>query len=138
VPEGGDNRANWGKFSLEIILKQFAVMTNQTHMAMTTLLQLLKKYRPETYYDLLPATGKQLLHIDGMDFDGNSSELPKPKLIENGKYLHYGLELALSGNSPGVYHRHALMTEFAKLYKSKVEVVPHPIRKKVFFFRPYF
>ena len=93
----------------------------------------LEKYRPETYYDLLPATGKQLLHIDGMDFDGNSSELSKPKLIENGKYLHYGLESALSGNSPGVYHRHALMTEFAKLFKSKVEVVPHPIRRKVSF-----
>lgn len=60
--------------------------------------------------------------------------VPKPKPIEfenGGKYIHFGLESALMGESAGVYSRDANLLQFAHIYKTNPELVPDAIRAQV-------
>lgn len=52
------------KFSLKTILQHWAVLTDQTQMALTSLLTLLKENHPVPDYSSLPWTGKALLSKD--------------------------------------------------------------------------
>lgn len=52
------------KFSLKTILQHCAVLTDQTQMALTSLLTLLKENHPVPDYSSLPWTGKALLSKD--------------------------------------------------------------------------
>jgi hypothetical protein len=36
----------------------------------------------------------------------------------NERYIHFGLECALAGDSPGLYHRHADVLQQAAIYKT--------------------
>jgi hypothetical protein len=119
---------------METILKQFAVYTNQPLSNMTVLLKLLKKYRPDPHYDLLPCTGRKLLDIDGQDIGDSNAKLPEPDVIDNGKYFHFGVEKALIGKSPGVYHKYAHLGHFVELCKTRKELVPLPLIKQVISF----
>lgn len=58
--------------------------------------------------------------------------MPKPVVFENGgKYIHYGLESALMGESPGVYSRDGNIFQYAVIYKTNPELVPDAIRDQV-------
>jgi hypothetical protein len=60
--------------------------------------------------------------------------VPKPKPIEfenGGKYIHFGLESALMGESAGVYSSDANLLQFAHIYKTNPELVPDAIRAQV-------
>ena len=76
---------------------------------MTYLLKLLKAHEPVPSYSSLPNTGRELVRIDGTDVSkfksGLSTQLPSPTVINDGKYIHFGLENALCGDSPGVVDR---------------------------------
>jgi hypothetical protein len=94
------------------LLRHFAVYTNQKQNHMTYLLTLLKLYEPHPYYSLLPSTGKELLKIDGGDWPITSNETSPQKLpaaipINDGKYIHFGIENALNGTSVGLTNRDA-------------------------------
>ena len=96
------------KMTLIKLLRHFAAYTNQKQEQLTYLLKLLKLYEPTQNYCLLPSTGKELMHIDGNDWHTVSREipisrkLPSPGHINDGKYVHFGLDNALSGNSAGL------------------------------------
>ncbi len=49
----------------------------------------------------------------------------------NGRYTHFGLECALAGDSPGLYHRHADLLQYAAIYKTNPKALPLSIRRKV-------
>lgn len=88
---------------------------------MTYLLMLLKLYEPEENYSTLPNTAKELIKIYGFDWPSNDQQQSSPKLppassLGNGKYLHFGLENALSGESPGIVHRDADLFQFVNVY----------------------
>ena len=78
------------------------MLTDQTYDNMTALLSLLKEHKPDPCYDTLPSTGEGLLPL-------KSYNLPQPIEVKDkngkivGKYIHFGLENALLGNSPGIY-----------------------------------
>jgi hypothetical protein len=58
--------------------------------------------------------------------------MPKPVDFENGgKYIHYGLESALMGESPGLYSRDANIFQYATIYKNNPELVPDAIKSQV-------
>lgn len=117
------------------LLQHFAVYTNQSQKSMTYLLTLLKVHEPTPSYSLLPKSGKELIKIDGRDFSKNKSgislDLPKPVQINEGKYVHFGLENALNGDSPGVVNRDADLMQFVDLYVDVPNILPKPILKRV-------
>jgi hypothetical protein len=49
----------------------------------------------------------------------------------NERYIHFGLECALAGDSPGLYHRHADVLQQAAIYKTNPKSLLQSIRKKV-------
>ena len=49
----------------------------------------------------------------------------------NGRYTHFGLECALAGDSPGLYHHHADLLQYAGIYKTNPKALPLSIRRKV-------
>lgn len=58
--------------------------------------------------------------------------LPKAISLENGgKYMHFGLEAALAGKSPGQVLQHACLVQHARLYNRSPTFVPASIRKEV-------
>lgn len=73
---GPDNNS-WTdqNLSLKTILQHYAVYTDTKLSHMTYLLGLLIFHKPLPDYDCLPSTGEQLLHIDGRDFVGLSSDM---------------------------------------------------------------
>lgn len=204
-------------FPLKTILRHWAVLTDQTQMALTSLLTLLKENRPEPNYDSLPWTGKGLLpkdyfrtrkpvianqnssdeeedgdtsfsilsDADDSNYDGTASNstsdteevplsssdeteteeaynegdpetplsgdpqvlrndknkkkkrkrtlpLPAARVIEGfGSYVHFGLESALLGNSPGLYFKNAELVMFASIYQENPDYIHMELRNKV-------
>lgn len=57
---------------------------------------------------------------------------PVTNLDGGGQYMHFGLESALAGESPGLYFKHADLLQFAQIYITSPELLPSRIRKKVF------
>ncbi|XP_045032088.1 uncharacterized protein LOC123474226 [Daphnia magna] len=162
---GPDNNS-WTdqNLSLKTILQHYAVYTDTKLSHMTYLLGLLIFHKPLPDYDCLPSTGEQLLHIDGRDFVGLSSDMeatldeennvqeetstdnqplrrkknPLPGTVDlhDGygnvvKYMHFGLESALKGDSPGLYFKHSNLLQYASIYATKPELLPDSIRKKI-------
>ena len=114
------------------ILRHFAVKTDQTYDSMTVLLSLLKEHQPIPDYTNLPSTGKGLLPLNTF------GELPSPELVYDkskrvviGKYVHFGLELALMGNSPGIYFKHADLIQYAAIFATNPELVHDELKQKV-------
>ena len=89
------------KLNFVKLLHHSAVHTNKSQKSMTYLLQLIKAHEPASSYFLLPNAGKKLARIDGRDISydkaGLSKRLPSPTVTNDGKYVHLGLENALSG-----------------------------------------
>lgn len=124
------------KLSLPRLLQHFAVYTNQKQDAMTYLLMLLKSHQPAPCYSFLPSTGKELLKIDGSDWQPtkkteSSKLLPSAVPLSGGKYFHFGLETALDGESPGVIYRDADLLQFVDIYLDEPMMLPKPLRKRV-------
>ena len=145
--------------TLKKILQHFAVSTNQMKSHMTYLLKLLIEYKPLPAYDSFPATGQQLLYIDGRDVVNQRSAqtltssqtpssteqptrkkkrkpMPLPPVInlddeDNCRYVHFGLENALCGDSVGIYFKHADILQYAGIYRTNPEALPFCLRNKV-------
>lgn len=87
------------------LLRHWAVDCNLSHRDLTKFLKLLKKFKtPLTLEAIkaLPRTAKTFLRLDKSDtatIDTFICENDKKKVI--GEYVHYGLEAALVGQSPG-------------------------------------
>lgn len=121
------------KLSLLKILRHFAVYTGQKQDHMTYLLKLLKMHEPDPYYSMLPRTRKELVKIDGLDFKPNqaSRKMPPATQVDTGKYIHFGLESGLNGESAGIVHRDSDLLQFVDLYVEEPCLVPSPILKRV-------
>jgi hypothetical protein len=104
------------------LLLHFAAYTNQKQEHLTYLLKLLKLYEPIPNYCLLPSTGTELIHIDDNDWHTASIEilisrkLTSPFQINYGKYVHFGIENALSGNYFGLVHCESDLLQFVYIY----------------------
>ena len=66
---------------------------------------------------------------------------PKPlpqaaALGDGGKYMHFGVEAALAGESPGEVIQNANLLQYARLYKKSPDMIPSSIRKKVRYICP--
>jgi hypothetical protein len=58
--------------------------------------------------------------------------LPKPKTIRGvGKYIHFGLENALMGDSPDLVYKNADLFTYAAIYKDHPDYIHDSLRKKV-------
>nr|CAH0104284.1 unnamed protein product [Daphnia galeata] len=79
--------------------------------------------------------GKELVKIDGFDWPSNdqqsSPKLPPASSLGNGKYLHFGLENALNGESPGIVHRDADLFQFVNVYVDEPNLLPKAIVKRI-------
>jgi hypothetical protein len=77
------------------------------------------------------------MHVDGSDWPTStnnaqkSRQLPSAISINDGKYVHFGLENALSGNSAGLIHRDADFMQFFYLYYKNASILPKNLRKRV-------
>ena len=77
------------------------------------------------------------MHIDGNDWHTVSREipisrtLPSPVQINDGKYAHFGLENALSGNSAGLVHYDSDLLQFFEIYLTNPGILTKGIRKRV-------
>lgn len=58
------------------LLQHWAVLTRQKNSHMTSLLRLLKHYKPVVDYDRLPATGQTLIYTDGNDIKSYGLTIP--------------------------------------------------------------
>jgi hypothetical protein len=99
---------------------------------------LLKLYEPEENYSTLPNTAKELIKIYGFDWPSNDQQQSSPKLppaspVGDDKYLHFGLESALSGTSPGIVYHDADLFQFANVYVDEPHLLPKAIMKRVRF-----
>lgn len=47
------------------------------------------------------------------------------------KYMHFGLESALRGESPGLYFKHSNLLQYASIYAMNPRLVPASVRKQV-------
>ena len=71
------NRATDGNIlSFKSILQHWVALFGIKKSHITTLLRLLKHYRPDVDFDSLPATGQQLMHVDGNDYNNHGFEIP--------------------------------------------------------------
>lgn len=118
-----------------MLLQHFAVATNQHHSHMTLFLKLFKHYKPKVNYNDLPSTGKTLLKVSPKDFGvPNCKEKKLPPVIhmgKSGKYVHFGLEKGIEGNSPGVVFKNAGLLQFVSVYKEDPLLLPICIREQV-------
>jgi hypothetical protein len=127
--------------SLLKLLQHFAVYTWQKLEHMSYLLKLLKHYKPDPCYDSLPSTGRTLLEINKAycsppirtrsrktpirgRLRQTTSNLPLPVEFSHGKYMHFGLENALSGCSPGLLFKHADLLQYVSIYKEDPTILP--------------
>jgi hypothetical protein len=99
---------------------------------------LLKLYEPEANYSTLPNTGKELIKIYGFDWPSLDQQQPSPKLppaspVGDGKYLHFCLESAFSGTSPGIVYLDADLFQFVNVYVDEPHLLPKAIVKRVRF-----
>ena len=131
-----------------MILQHWIATTSCPRKHVTLLLKLLKHYKPEADYDALPHTAEQLVWIDGSDVTRhdvfsspseeitsdlkNRNKLPEPKVFQcGGKYLHYGLEVGITGKSAGVLYKDATLLQYIPIYKEDPAFLPRCIRTKV-------
>ncbi|KAK4007407.1 hypothetical protein OUZ56_012564 [Daphnia magna] len=103
---------------------------------LTYLLTLLKVHEPLSHYSLLPNTGKELMKIDGLDFpasinDPTHKKLSEARLINDGKYFHFGIENALKGESVGLIHRDADLLQFVDVYLQNPGLLPKNLRHRI-------
>lgn len=126
-----ESQAVVSKLSLLKILRHYAAYTKQKQAHMTYLLKLLETHKPEPRYSMLPNTGRELVKIDGRDCasSGSSTQLPPVIRVGTGKYVHFGLEAALNGESAGLVHRDSL--QFVDIYVDEPSLLPKPIIKTV-------
>jgi hypothetical protein len=98
---------------------------------------LLKFYEPEAIYSKLPNTGKELVKIDGLDWQPNETENSKKNASSNsardGKYFHFGLESAVSGEFLDIIYRDADLFEFVNVNVDDPHLLPNEIVKRVRF-----
>ena len=57
--------------------------------------------------------------------------MPPASLLGTGKYLHFGLENALSDESPGIVPRDADLFQFVNVYVDEPNLLPKAIVKRV-------
>jgi hypothetical protein len=75
--------------------------------------------------------------VDGSDWPNStnnaqkSRQLPSAVSINDGKYVHFGLENALSENSAGLIHRDADLIQFVNFYYKNASLIPKNLRKRV-------
>lgn len=147
--------------SFKRLLQHFAAVTHQKKSKMTCFLKLFKRHQPIPEYDTLPSTGQQLLQIDGRDYYGFPSEktrtnkwtsayvvtstargvkrkrlptrLPPSRFFrEKSKYMHFGVESALSGSSVGLVFKNADLLQYITIYKENPQLLPRSLLKKYF------
>lgn len=138
-------------------MQHFAVTTHQTKNNMSILLKLLKTHKPLVDYETLPSTGKALLVIDGNDVrhqqlsvetqedippavrptKPRQSKKRPPRIFravefgDGGSYIHFGIETAILGDSPGLYFKDANIIQFAHLNKISPDLIPKAVKEKV-------
>jgi hypothetical protein len=58
----------------------------------------------------------------------------KPEVFrDGGKYVHFGLEAGIAGDSPGIYHKYADLLQYIPIYNEDVSFLPECIKSKVSF-----
>lgn len=63
--------------------------------------------------------------------------LPQAAALDDGrKYMHFGVEAALAGESPGQVFQNANLLQYARLYNKSPDMIPSSIRKKVRYISP--
>jgi hypothetical protein len=62
--------------SFKTLLQHWVALFGIKKSHITSLLRLLKHYRPEVDFDSLPATGQQLMQVDGNDYNNYGFEIP--------------------------------------------------------------
>ena len=76
------------------------------------------------------------MKIDGLDFPASISDpthkkMPEARLINDGKYFHFGIENALKGSSIGLIHRDADLLQFVDVYLQNPCLLPKILRDRV-------
>lgn len=138
--------------SFQRVLQHWCVEEHISHMAITRLLKLLHWYKPQYIcYDTLPRTGRNLLktsesvqvakgrkekkrnwqNINLLEEDAHKIKIlniPCPdspsKLMEVGRYIHFGLEDAITGKSIGLIHRYHYRNLLRRIHTIKPELLP--------------
>ena len=63
----------------------------------------------------------------------SSLKLPAAINVKGGKYFHFGIETALNGQSPGVFHfNNRDLFEYLEIHKKYPTLLPFPLRRKVY------
>nr|CAH0103505.1 unnamed protein product [Daphnia galeata] len=76
------------------------------------------------------------MHVDGSNLptstknEVKSRQLPSAVSINDGKYVHFGLENALKGNYVGLIHRDADLIQLVDLYYKNANLLPKDLRKR--------
>lgn len=88
------------------ILQHWCVDNRITHSAITKLLKLLKRYKPDLRdeWKSMPSTAKTLLKLTGDDLAGVSGphNVYDHRGVLKGTYVHYGVEAGVYGTSAGI------------------------------------
>jgi hypothetical protein len=76
------------------------------------------------------------MQIDGNDLPASRNEplkkkLPEAVAIDNGKYVHFGVENALNGSSVGLILRDADLIQFFDIYQKDPKLFPAHLRGNV-------
>ena len=76
------------------------------------------------------------MKIVGLDFPASISDpthkkMPEARLINDGKYFHFGIENALKGSSIGLIHRDADLLQFVDVYLQNPCLLPKILRDRV-------
>ena len=76
------------------------------------------------------------MKIDGLDFPASISgptqkKMPEARLINDGKYFHFGIENALKGASVGLIHCDADLLQFVAVYLNIPGLLPKILRDRV-------
>jgi hypothetical protein len=104
----------------------------QNHLKYLLTLLIVHEPLPDS---LLPNPGKELMKIDGIDFPASISEphkkMPEARLINDGKYFHFGIENALKGASVGLIYRDADLLQFVYVYLQNPGLLPKILRDRV-------
>lgn len=94
---------NMRKLSFVRILQHVAAAGKIRLCILTLFLTLLKKHQPTINYQKLPKQGRTLLRLDEKDKARLAEQVitAKEGKAEVGTYVHFGLEDAILGQSPG-------------------------------------
>lgn len=106
------------------LFQHWAVATVQKRKDITLFLRLFKHYKPKLNYNSLPSTAATLLKV-------KKKKQPSTVKFKGGKYIHFGLENGLAGDSPGLVFENSDLLQFVSVYQTRPELVPRAIRKRV-------